>query len=322
MKHLVLAAAGSLLAASLSAQTIANYSFDDENLITPQPPFASVTDLSISNAFQFGGSSPDKWLCLTTAWNNTGGTVSFTVTPNAGVFIDYDELSWAAVTNNPASSDSVRAATVRANGNLLAVIDPLTHLVVESVDLTAFAFLESNGDPVTFEIEFEGNPNGESSYEIGYLKLTGGPCTANCCLNQHDVLTIGTGCAPSSAVVPTMVSLSPPILGQPIRVGVNSPSSPNSLVLLNFGLDSTFSSVFNAPLPVDLGPFGFPGCSVYQSGHFIAALMLDANGRAPYQVAIPLAAKWCEAEVTFQTYALTPQGEVMLTAGLRNIIGN
>ncbi|MCR9243959.1 MAG: hypothetical protein NXI31_02935 [bacterium] len=165
-----------LLSSVLSAQTIAEFSFDSDDLTSPQPAFATVSDLAISNSYMFGGPSSDRWLCLTTAWNNVGGTVSFTVTPNAGVAIDYGALTWQARTNAPHLSDSVRAATLRVNGQVVDTIDPLEHLVLETIDLSSFAPLQGNENAVTFEIEFVGNPNGQTAYEIGELNLTGGVC--------------------------------------------------------------------------------------------------------------------------------------------------
>lgn len=176
MQHKLTLAALCTLATSLSAQTIANFSFDNADLISSQPSFATVTDLHVSNSYMFGGGGSDLWLCLTTAWNHSGGTLSFTVTPNAGTSIDYDSLRWNAITANASVSDSVRAATVKANGLTLEVIDPLSHNTTHDIDLEVWDFLQGNVDPVTFEIEFEGNPTGQSAYEIGFLELRGGPC--------------------------------------------------------------------------------------------------------------------------------------------------
>ncbi|MCA8952026.1 MAG: hypothetical protein KDE27_21125, partial [Planctomycetes bacterium] len=45
------------------------------------------------------------------------------------------------------------------------------------VDLSAVASLQAATVPVTFAIDFTGNPTGQSSYEIGALRLTGDQCT-------------------------------------------------------------------------------------------------------------------------------------------------
>ncbi|MCA8954167.1 MAG: hypothetical protein KDE27_31960, partial [Planctomycetes bacterium] len=98
--RLALAAGSVLLASSLAAQTLAEFDFDSFTLSSPQPSFATVSDLQISNTWMYGGPSGDVWLCLTTDWNAVGGTVSFTVTPTGGVAIDYGTLAWDAVTGN------------------------------------------------------------------------------------------------------------------------------------------------------------------------------------------------------------------------------
>ncbi len=311
-----------LLALPLSAQTIAEYSFDNPDLTSSQPAFATVSDLTVSNTFVFGGSNPDRWLCLTTAWNNGGGTLSFTVTPNPGIVLDYTELSWDAVTNNASVSDSVRAAEVRANGVILGVIDPLTHLTTESVDLTNEPTLQGSTVPVTFEIDFVGNPNGQSSYEIGALRLLGGLCTTSCCPLAAIVENLGSGCAPSGITVPALTGVTLPMIGNDLDVQIDSPSTPSGLSLLAFGFSSTFNSVFNMPLPLPLGQFGFPGCTLYTSSEFLTSVMLDGNGSGQFTLTFPPSAKWCGAEITFQAFGLTSSNEVVTSQGLRNVVGS
>ena len=166
----------SLLACGAVAQApIACFDFASQSISSTQPAFASVSDVSVSNNYVFGGGSAG-WLCLTTAWNNSGGTITFTVTPNAGESVDYSQLSWSAVTNNPSSSDSIAAVDVFANGSLVGTVDPVTHNTVHEIDLTGFAALQGQAAPVTFVLDLTGNPTGQSSYEIDFLKVSGSRC--------------------------------------------------------------------------------------------------------------------------------------------------
>ena len=174
MQRTLLATA--VLAVSSVAQSdIACFDFVGNSISSTQPSFASVSDLAVSNTFVFGGGA-QGWLCLTTDWTTSGGTITFTITPNAGEAIDYGQLSWSAVTNNPGSTDSVSAVTVFANGVAVGTVDPLVHNTVHQLDLSGFAALQGQAAPVTFVMDFTGNPNGQSSYEIDDLKLSGDLC--------------------------------------------------------------------------------------------------------------------------------------------------
>lgn len=169
-----------LLASAAIAQTpIACYDFDNNSVSSVQPAFASVSDLTISNDFVFGGTSSDAWLCLSTQWNNSGGTIRFLVTPNAGESIDFSSFEWSAVTNNPAVSDSVAAMTLFANGALVATVDPLSHNTVHSIDLSTYDALQGATTAVIFVMDFTGNPTGQSSYEVADLKVGGDRCVLN-----------------------------------------------------------------------------------------------------------------------------------------------
>lgn len=171
---------GALLSPLSLAQStpLAKFSFEGDSISSSQTPDAAISDLVISNNFMFGNGGSDRWLCLTTDWNDVGGNVSFTVTPNGGVALDLGLLTWRAVTNNPSRSDSVQSADVLVDGVLAGSIAALQHDVTESVDLSVLAEAQGITGPVTIEIRFQGNPTGQSAYEIGDICLEGGPCVA------------------------------------------------------------------------------------------------------------------------------------------------
>ncbi len=162
--------------AALSQGPLACFEFENNSVSSPQPTTATVSDLSISNSFMFGGSVGNAWLCLTTQWNTTGGSISFTVTPNAGESINYTSLEWSAVTNNPSLSDSVISMTLYADGAQVGAVNLLAHNTVHTLDVTGIPALIGASGPVTFVMDFLGNPTGASAYEMGYIKLFGDSC--------------------------------------------------------------------------------------------------------------------------------------------------
>ena len=166
-----------LLGSVAVAQTpIACYDYEAHTLESTQPAFASVSDLTISNSYVWGGSSGNRWLCLDTDWNDDGGTITFTVTPNAGEYIDYSNLLWSSDTSAAYLSDSVTSFELYANGQLVGTVDPIMHLTDHIIDLSGVPELQAMGGPVTFELVFTGNPTGESSHESDVMKLYGAPC--------------------------------------------------------------------------------------------------------------------------------------------------
>jgi hypothetical protein len=161
---------------SLAQYPLACFEFDNNSVASSQPTIATVSDLDISNEFMFGGPAGESWLCLTTQWNASGGTISFTVTPNSGESIDYSAFEWSAVTTDPSTSDSVTAMTLYANGVTVGGVDPLTHNTVHTIDLSSMPGLAGASVPVTFVMDFVGNPSGAGAYEMGYIKLLTTSC--------------------------------------------------------------------------------------------------------------------------------------------------
>ncbi|MCA8943271.1 MAG: hypothetical protein KDB80_11980 [Planctomycetes bacterium] len=177
MKAHLLATSFVSLASLLAAQDpVACYDFDSDDVVANPSTSASASDLVISNDYMFGGPWGDGWLCLSTAWNNVGGSISWTVTPAPGNTLDFTRLSWRAVTQNASMSDSVDAVDVYVDGNLVATIDPLTHLTTHSIDLSVLPDMRRRSTPVSFQLVFDGNPTGQSSYEMNDLCVEAAAC--------------------------------------------------------------------------------------------------------------------------------------------------
>jgi hypothetical protein len=175
MRRILLAT--SLFACATVAQApLACFDFQGDSISSVPSALATVSDLSISNDYMFGGSASNVWLCLSTQWNNTGGTISFTVTPAPGESLNYSRFDWSAVTNNASLSDSVSAVAVTANGLVVGAVDPLTPSTTHQLDLGAVDALQGSSVPVTFVMTFVGNPTGQSAYEMGNIKLFGSQC--------------------------------------------------------------------------------------------------------------------------------------------------
>lgn len=186
MKAYSLAAAAlGLLATTLPAQQIsALYDFEGDTVANKAVSAITATPLTVSNTFVFGGPANDRWLCLTTDWNNTGGSITFTVTPEPGKSISPTILRWFARTNSPSTTDSVNAVEIFANGILVETVDPLTHNTDHAIDLTGVPSLKNTFNPVNFELRFRGNPTGQSSYELSGLIVESAVCVQN--TNRRD----------------------------------------------------------------------------------------------------------------------------------------
>lgn len=165
-----------LSSGSAVGQQVARFDFETDQLHSPQPAFAAVSDLTLSNTHMFGGQPSDHWLCLTTDWNSTGGTVSFVVAPAWPYNVSYTHLRWQSATFDASLSDSVRAVTVTANGTPIGTVDPIPHSTQFDLDLTGVPSLQEQTGPVTFQFTFTGNPTGASAHEISHIELLGTPC--------------------------------------------------------------------------------------------------------------------------------------------------
>ena len=172
MQYFVIACVA--LAAQLAAQTqVARFDFENQ-LGSPQPPFAYVSNVGLTKPHQFGGSTPDKSLALPLVWS-TGGTLSFTLWPLYGYRIDYSHLQWQ-VANPPGVPDDVSAVTVFANGLQIASLGPIPHNTLIDIDLSTVAELQDCKDTVIFQFVFTGNPAGQVPHEISFISVAGEPC--------------------------------------------------------------------------------------------------------------------------------------------------
>lgn len=174
--------------------------------------------------------------------------------------------------------------------------------------------LSAGGNPsVAVAVKFQGG--GVGGAESGWVS-GGGVCCPLPAMTQG----VGAGCAPAGVTVPTLTPIGAPMPGMPLGVDVASPSTPNAFGILVYGFSTTFNPVFNSALPIDLGQFGFTGCSLLVSSEFAVGVMLDGNGDATHSFQIPSLLKWCSREISFQYFGLAGN-DLITSAGLTQTIG-
>jgi hypothetical protein len=95
---------------------------------------------------------------------------------------------------------------------------------------------------------------------------------------------LGAGCA-GTLPVARLVPLDTPRIGALLELAIDN--LPADVALVFTGLSTTASRF--GPLPLDLGPFGMPGCTAYTSDDAVA-LIVGAGGYGRYALPIPSAA--------------------------------
>lgn len=144
---------------------------------------------------------------------------------------------------------------------------------------------------------------------------------APCCPNTPQIIPVGTGCAPAPLAIPTLSSVGTPGLAVPFGVDIQSPSTPNSFGILLVGIQP-ISPVFGLPVPIDLSPFGLPGCTLYSAGNAAIGVVTDGSGDASWSIILPSRTiKWCNVPFDFQVF-FAAGGGVLSSAGLTLVPGS
>lgn len=95
--------------------------------------------------------------------------------------------------------------------------------------------------------------------------------------------TSGTACGQAS-LVPTITTSLAPVLGRTSNATLLN-AKPSSAALYAIGASTSQWGAFS--LPLDLGPAGAPGCSIYVSFDVLTGTTTTSNGSAQLQLAIP-----------------------------------
>ena len=98
------------------------------------------------------------------------------------------------------------------------------------------------------------------------------------------VAPFGTGCSGTSTAAPQLVAFGLPLLGNAAFTMQVQEPMPGAIALFWFGGSRTFAAPF--ALPLDITPFGAPGCTLYASLDYTFFGTVDAGGN--YTVALPV----------------------------------
>lgn len=134
--------------------------------------------------------------------------------------------------------------------------------------------------------------------------------------NDGNFVTHDGRCAGSTGSVPAIGGTPGawPQAGQSFVVSL-ADALPNSLAVLTLGLDG--QSYGGAPIPLDLGLLGAPGCRFWHSPDLLLpAVLTDSTGAAPYTLVFPgstpfglrLFGTWLNLDLAANQFGLVPSG--------------
>lgn len=121
----------------------------------------------------------------------------------------------------------------------------------------------------------------------------------------------GAGCGAGGAAAPVIQVSQPPVIGQPIAV-IMAGARPNTVVDLYVGYTSA---------AVDLGRFGFAGCTLLAAGDATFPAMSSASGDAAIGFVIPNNNVFVGMELFCQWIGGIPTGSISTTGGMALTIG-
>lgn len=143
-------------------------------------------------------------------------------------------------------------------------------------------------------------------------------------LGDGNVVVVGTGCTGSS-LLPLELAPNPgawPQLGKPFTVNLQG-AAPGTPALLGLGLRE--GAWLGVPLPIDLGPLGAPGCSLYHDLLTFLAAPVFPSGTASLPLAIPMDAALYGARFNCSWLNIDPKGNslgITTSSYARLILGN
>ena len=121
----------------------------------------------------------------------------------------------------------------------------------------------------------------------------------------------GSGCSSPSGSAPSIGGSGSGLLGSSFDFLLTG-AEPTSLALWSLGTSTTLWA--GLPLPLDLGPFGYVGCTLYQNLAKLEILATDGSGAATYGVVIPTSPSLSGALLPVQWIVLGASGATQLTA--------
>lgn len=154
---------------------------------------------------------------------------------------------------------------------------------------STFAWVPTAGRNLLVEITIYGNSYGNQIYGwpvdnvSGTQELWGTPANAT----TGQLRSFGPAMSfveQTNTAVPRLYSTDTPQINNQFRVRL-SQCRPSSFAILLLGLSDTFYN--NTPLPLDLGAYGAPGCTLLTSPDDQRILLVDSAGAANLQYNIP-----------------------------------
>lgn len=199
-------------------------------------------------------------------------TFANNLTPNARVVLDVTNYAWHTTVDQ----------WMEIGLQDFFVFDGVSDVVIQIIadqSLSPAGFHRSTTRPRVYATGWSGTPplSGTVSsttaqkMEIGMLNAR--------------LSTYGDGCQGSNALPPTLVASGTPQAGQTLQLDLSN-ALPSNIAFFAMGFGN------GAPLPIDLGVFGAPGCMQYVTTDAMSVAVTDASGTAQKAFVLPNSAAY------------------------------